>query len=52
MGNTSFRKPKLIIDSEKPVTIVAQFFAKDRTDNGQLSEIMRKYVQGGKVIEA
>jgi hypothetical protein len=51
MENTSFMGPKLIIDAEKQVKIVTQFFAKDRTDNDQLSEIKRKYVQGGKAIE-
>jgi cellulose 1,4-beta-cellobiosidase len=51
MGNTSFWGPGLIIDTGKPVTVVTQFVTKDGTDNGQLSEIRRKYVQGGKVIE-
>jgi cellulose 1,4-beta-cellobiosidase len=43
--------PKLIINTGKRVTIIKKFFAKNRTDNGQLSEIRRKYVQGGRVIE-
>nr|BAF57342.1 putative glycosyl hydrolase family7 [uncultured symbiotic protist of Hodotermopsis sjoestedti] len=47
MGNQSFWGPGLIIDTGKPVTVVTQFLA----DGGSLSEIRRKYVQGGKVIE-
>jgi hypothetical protein len=50
-GNTSFLRPKLIIDAGKSVAIVIQFVTNDRTDNGQLSKIRRKYVKDVKVIE-
>nr|BAF57344.1 putative glycosyl hydrolase family7 [uncultured symbiotic protist of Hodotermopsis sjoestedti] len=51
LGNQSFWGPGLIIDTGKPVTVVTQFVTKDGTDSGALSEIRRKYVQGGKTIE-
>lgn len=39
------------VDTSKPFTIVTQFLTSDNTDEGELVEIRRKYVQGGKVIE-
>jgi len=39
------------VDTSKPFTIVTQFITSDNTDTGDLVEIRRKYVQGGKVIE-
>merc|ERR1712232_372826 len=38
------------VDTSKPFTIVTQFVTSDNTDSGDLVEIRRKYVQGGKVI--
>merc|ERR1712224_695118 len=39
------------VDTTKPFTIVTQFITSDGTDTGDLVEIRRKYVQGGKIIE-
>ena len=38
------------VDSSRPFTVVTQFITADGTDNGDLSEIRRLYVQDGKVI--
>ena len=49
-GNKDFfgEGPQFKVDSSKPVTVVTQFI----TDaNGDLSEIRRKFIQNGKVIE-
>jgi len=50
MGNQSFFGPGLIVDTKKPFTVVTQFITSDGTDNGQLSEIKRFYVQNNFVI--
>jgi len=49
MGNTSFYGPGKTIDTTKPLTVVTQFVTSDNTDSGDLVEIRRLYVQGGKV---
>lgn len=51
MGNTSFYGPGKTIDTSKPLTVVTQFVTSDNTANGDLVEIRRKYVQGGKVFD-
>jgi len=38
------------VDTSKPVTVITQFITKDGTDTGDLVEIRRLWVQGGKVI--
>ena len=38
------------VDTTKPFTVVTQFITNDDTDNGNLDEIRRIYVQDGKVI--
>jgi len=38
------------IDTSKPVTVVTQFHTDDGTDTGNLSEIVRFFVQEGKVF--
>ena len=38
------------VDTTKPVTVVTQFISSDGTDNGDLTEIRRFYVQDGKQI--
>jgi len=38
------------VDSSKPMTVVTQFHTHDGTDNGDLVEVRRIYVQDGKVI--
>ena len=37
------------VDSTKPMTVVTQFITEDGTDNGELVEIRRLYVQDGQV---
>lgn len=49
MGNQSFYGPGKTIDTTKPLTVVTQFVTSDNTASGDLVEIRRKYVQGGKV---
>jgi len=52
MGNTDFygRGPEFELNSEEPMTIVTQFLTTDGTDEGDLSEIRRFYVQNGNII--
>jgi len=52
-GNKTFigAGPSFSVDTSKPFTVVTQFITSDNTDNGDLVEIRRKYVQGGNVIE-
>jgi cellulose 1,4-beta-cellobiosidase len=47
MGNKTFWGPGLIVDTKKPVQVVTQFVGSGNT----CTEIKRKYVQGGKVID-
>ena len=53
LKNTEFYGPgsEYTIDSSKPFTIVTQFITDDGTDNGELVEVRRKYVQNGQVID-
>ena len=39
------------VDTTKPLTVVTQFITDDGTDNGNLKEIKRVFVQDGNVIE-
>merc|ERR1712087_207882 len=39
------------VDSEKPVQVVTQFITSDGTDNGDLIQVRRIYVQNGHVIQ-
>jgi len=50
MGDTSFYGPGKTIDTTKVITVVTQFISTDGTANGDLKEIKRFYVQGGKTI--
>lgn len=52
-GNKNFYGPgsSFQIDTTRPFTVVTQFITADGTDNGDLSEIKRFYVQGGKKFE-
>lgn len=38
------------VDTNKPFTLVTQFLTTDGTDNGDLKEVRRFYVQDGKTI--
>merc|ERR1719412_3212371 len=51
-GNKTFFGPgsNFVVDSTKPVTVVTQFISSDGTDDGDLVEIKRFYVQDGRVI--
>lgn len=51
-GDQTFYGPgsSFAVDSSKPLTYVTQFITDDGTDNGNLVEIRRVYVQNGKVI--
>jgi len=49
-GVQNFYGPGSTIDTSKPITVVTQFITKDGTDNGDLQEIRRIWVQGGKVV--
>jgi len=51
MGDKSFFGKGMTVDTSKPFTVVTQFITTDNTDNGDLQEIRRIYVQGGKVIQ-
>lgn len=52
-GNKNFYGPgsSFTIDTTKKFTVVTQFISNDGTDNGDLSEVRRFYVQDGKKIE-
>ena len=50
-GDTSFYGPGKTIDTKSKFTVVTQFVTSDGTDSGTLTEIRRKYVQNGKVVD-
>lgn len=52
LGNTTFFGPgsDFTIDSTAPFTVVTQFITVDGTDEGDLAEIRRLYVQDGVVV--
>ncbi|KAK3197314.1 hypothetical protein GRF29_1536g1327378 [Pseudopithomyces chartarum] len=50
-GDTSFYGPGKTVDTKSKFTVVTQFITNDGTDSGTLTEIRRKYVQNGKVID-
>merc|ERR1711971_155627 len=54
MGNENFYGPgsEYVVDTMKPMTVVTQFLTTDGTDDGDLSEIRRYYIQDGKVIHS
>jgi len=51
MGNCTFLGPKMTIDTTRPFTLITQFISSDGTDNGDLQEIKRIYIQDGKRFE-
>jgi len=53
LGDQSFFGPgnDFAVNTEKPMTVVTQFITSDGTDNGDLVEIRRLYVQDGKIID-
>ena len=54
LGDKSFFGPaaNFTIDTTKTFTVVTQFITTDGTDNGDLSEIRRLWVQNGKVMNS
>jgi len=54
MGNKKFfgRGVEYEVNTLKPVTVVTQFLTTDGTDDGELSEMRRFYVQEGRVIQS
>jgi len=52
-GNTTFFGPgsDFVVDTASPFTVVTQFITANNTDEGDLIEIRRFYVQDGVVIE-
>lgn len=53
MGDKSYYGPgsNYAVDTSSPFTVVTQFITTDGTDNGDLKEIRRFYVQNGRRIE-
>jgi len=51
MGDTSFYGPGKTVNSNGKITVVTQFITDTGTDTGKLTEIRRKYVVNGKVID-
>jgi len=53
LGNRNFfgKGSNFEVDTNKPMTVVTQFITSDGTDNGELVEVRRVYVQDGRVIE-
>ena len=53
LGDQSFFGPgsDFKVDTTKPMTVVTQFLTSDGTDDGDLVEIRRLYVQDGEIIE-
>jgi len=54
MGNQTFygRGPQFAVNTLRPMTQVTQFLTTDGTDNGDLHEIRRFYVQDGRIIHS
>merc|ERR1712194_16853 len=54
MGKKKFfgRGAEYEVNTLKPITVVTQFLTTDGTDDGDLSEMRRFYVQEGKIIES
>ena len=52
-GDTTFygEGSSFVVDTTQPITVVTQFITNDGTDNGDLVEIRRLYVQNGQVID-
>ncbi|KAG8962331.1 Exoglucanase 1 [Tulasnella sp. 419] len=51
MGDKTFYGPGYTVDTTKKITVVTQFLTDDSTDNGNLIQIRRLYVQNGVVIQ-
>ncbi len=54
MGNPNFygRGRQYAVDTTRPMKVVTQFLTTDGTDDGDLSEIRRFYVQDGNIIHS
>ena len=54
LGDKSFFGPSsnFTIDTTKLITVTTQFITTDGTDNGDLTEIRRMWVQNGKIVQS
>lgn len=50
LGNKTYLGPGMVLDTTKKFTVVTQFISSTGTNDGDLVEIKRLYVQDGKVI--
>jgi len=50
LGDVNFYGRGMAVDTNRPITIVTQFFTEDGTDSGNITEIRQMYLQDGKVI--
>lgn len=50
MSNQTFYGPGLTVDTKSKITVITQFITDDKTNQGNLIQINRFYVQNGKVI--
>jgi len=51
LGHEEFYGKGKLVDTRRPFTAITQFITTDGTDDGDLKEIRRLYMQDGKVIE-
>ncbi|KAI1856510.1 uncharacterized protein JN550_013772 [Neoarthrinium moseri] len=51
LGQTRFYQPNATVDTTRPFTVVTQFLTTNGTDQGDLKEIRRLYVQDGRIID-
>uniref|UniRef100_A0A6A7FZ63 cellulose 1,4-beta-cellobiosidase (non-reducing end) n=3 Tax=Hirondellea gigas TaxID=1518452 RepID=A0A6A7FZ63_9CRUS len=51
LNQKEFFGPGLTVDSSQPITLVTQFITSDGTDNGDLVEVRRIYIQNGVTIQ-
>jgi len=54
MGNPNFygRGPDFVVDTTRPMKVVTQFLTDDGTDDGDLYEIRRFYIQDGNIFDS
>lgn len=51
MGSPDFYGPSKTVDTTKVFTVITQFITSDGSDDGDLVEIRRVYIQNGRVIQ-
>ncbi|KAF2364826.1 Glycoside hydrolase family 7, partial [Trinorchestia longiramus] len=50
-GQTDFFGPGLTVDTNQPITTITQFITADGTDDGELVEVRRIFIQNGVTIQ-